>query len=63
VNDSEYRDLQARIDADIERVSRDCKRQREKRREKSAAKPRKVSWKKFVESECCGVVRKDDHGT
>jgi hypothetical protein len=55
VNDTEYRELQARIDLDIERVSRDYKRNREKKA--ATAKPRKVSLKKYIANETCGVLR------
>jgi hypothetical protein len=61
MNDTEYRDLQARIDADCDRGAKEYARKREK---KAATKPpRRVSLKAYVEAERCGVVRKDDHGT
>jgi hypothetical protein len=56
----EYRDLQARIDADIERVSREYAREREKRKAKKEAKPhRKISLKKYIESESRVTARRE----
>jgi hypothetical protein len=57
MNDQEYRDLQARIDADCDRVAAEYAREREKRKEKPATKPRKVSSKAYVEAERCGVIK------
>jgi hypothetical protein len=57
MNDAEYRDLQARIDADCDRVAKEYARTREKR--KATKTPRKVSLAKYVESERFGVIRPD----
>jgi hypothetical protein len=55
VNDAEYLELQRRIDLDINRVSADTARRREK---KAATKtPRRVSLKAYVANETCGVLR------
>jgi hypothetical protein len=57
MNDAEYRDLQARLDADCDRITADTTRKREK---KAATKtPRKQSLKAYMASETCGVLRKD----
>jgi hypothetical protein len=52
MNEREYRELQARIDADRDRVSVDVAHEREKKAA-TPKKPRKVSFKKFVEMETC----------
>ena len=49
MNAEKYQALQARIDADCDRVSADVAHEREKRA--ATKKPHKVSWKKFVEME------------
>ena len=58
MNDEQYLELQRRIDADIERVSAEYIRERAKRKEKAAHKPRKQSFKQYVESQTCGVIKK-----
>ena len=36
---------------------------RERTKRAATKKPRRVSLKKYIESETCGVLRKDDHGS
>jgi len=57
MNEREYRELQARIDANCDRVSADVARTREKKA--ATKKPRQVSWKRFVEKETWAGVKKD----
>src|SRR5579864_5787198 len=49
MNGLEYRDLQARIDADIERVQKQYAREREKRA--ASKKPRKQLLREYIEQE------------
>jgi hypothetical protein len=51
MNTEQYQALQARIDADCDRVSAGVAHERGKRA--ATKKPHKVSWKKFVEMETC----------
>ena len=58
MNDTEYRDLQARIDANCDRVAKEYARTREKRK---ATKPtRKQSLKKYMDAERSGVLRREE---
>jgi hypothetical protein len=57
VNDAEWKDLKRRMDEDCDRVSAHVAHERTKRA--ATKKPRKVSWKKFVEKETWAGVKKD----
>jgi hypothetical protein len=58
MNDAEYKILQDRIDADCARVAAESAHRREKKAA-TPKKPRKVSLKKYIEQERCGVIKKD----
>jgi hypothetical protein len=56
MNDAEFADLKARMDADCDRVSADVARVREKKA--ATKKPRRVSLKKYMASENCTTKKR-----